>query len=189
MSAHAAGVRTTPIVPPGRWVVDPTHSNVGFAVKHMGIATVRGKFTEFEGTLVVADELRDSKAFGKVKAASITTADETRDAHLRSPDFFDTDAYPEIAFESTRVEAIDEDSSQVFGNLTMHGVTREVKLEVVIQGTEEDPWGNTRVGLEAVGVIKRSDFDMKFNQALGSGNMLVGDKVSVSLDISAVKQA
>ena len=104
MSTHAAGVRTTPIVPPGRWVVDLTHSNVGFAVKHMGIATVRGKFTEFEGTLVVANELRDSKAFGNVKVASITTADATRDAHLRSPDFFDTDAYPEITFESTRVE-------------------------------------------------------------------------------------
>ena len=189
MSTQAAGVRTTPIVPPGRWVVDPTHSNVEFAVKHMGIATVRGRFTEFEGTLVVADELHDSKAFGKVRVASITTADGTRDAHLRSPDFFDADAYPDIAFESNRVEAIDADSSQVFGNLTMHGVTREVKLDVVIQGTEEDPWGNTRVGLEAVGVINRSDFDMKFNQAVGSGNMLVGDKVSVSLDISAVKQA
>jgi polyisoprenoid-binding protein YceI len=189
MSSQAAGVRTTPIVPPGRWVVDPTHSNVEFAVKHMGIATVRGRFTEFEGTLVVANELHASKAFGKVRVASITTADETRDAHLRSPDFFDADAYPEIDFESTRIEAIDTDSSQVFGNLTMHGVTREVKLQVAIHGTEEDPWGNTRVGLEAVGVIKRSDFDMSFNQAVGSGNMLVGDKVSVSLDISAVKQA
>jgi polyisoprenoid-binding protein YceI len=188
MSTHAAGVRTAPIVPPGRWVVDPTHSNVEFAVKHMGIATVRGRFTEFEGTLAVVKELKDSKAFGKVQVASITTADETRDAHLRSPDFFGADDYPEIAFESTRIEAIDADSSQVFGNLTMHGVTHEVKLEVAIQGTAEDPWGNTRVGLEAVGVIRRSDFDMKFNQALGSGDMLVGDKVSVSLDISAVKQ-
>jgi polyisoprenoid-binding protein YceI len=189
MSTQTTGVRTTPMVPPGRWVVDPIHSNVGFAVKHMGIATVRGKFTEFEGTLAIANELHDSKAFGTVKVASITTADEARDAHLRSADFFNADAYPDIAFESTRIEAIDAESSQVFGNLTMHGVTREVKLEVVIQGTEEDPWGNTRVGLEAVGVIKRSDFDMKFNQAIGSGNMLVGDKVSVSLDISAVKQA
>ena len=189
MSTHAAGVRTTPVVPPGRWVVDPTHSNVEFAVKHMGIATVRGKFTEFEGTLTVAKDLHDSRAFGKVRVSSITTADETRDAHLRSPDFFGADEYPEITFESTRIEAIDGESSQVFGDLTMHGVTREVQLEVVIQGTAEDPWGNTRVGLEAVGVLRRSDFDMKFNQAVGSGNLLVGDKVSVSLDISAVKQA
>jgi polyisoprenoid-binding protein YceI len=180
--------RTAPIVPQGRWAVDPTHSNVEFAVKHMGIATVRGKFTEFEGTLEVGKELSSSRAFGKVKVASITTSDEARDAHLRSPDFFDADAYPDITFESTRIEAIDSESSQVFGTLTMHGVAREVKLDVVISGTDQDPWGNTRVGLEAVGVIKRSDFDMKFNQALGSGNMLVGDKVTMSLDISAVKQ-
>jgi polyisoprenoid-binding protein YceI len=112
-----------------------------------------------------------------------------RDEHLRSPDFFNAQEFPEITFESTRVEAIDEDSSRVFGNLTMHGVTREIKLEVAIQGTDIDPWGNTRAGLEVVGKLKRSDFDMQFNQALGSGNMLVGDKVGVSLDISAVLQS
>jgi len=112
-----------------------------------------------------------------------------RDEHLRSPDFFNAQEFPEITFESTRVEAIDEDSSRVFGNLTMHGVTREIKLEVAIQGTDIDPWGSTRAGLEVVGKLKRSDFDMQFNQALGSGNMLVGDKVGVSLDISAVLQS
>jgi polyisoprenoid-binding protein YceI len=182
-------IRTTPVVPPGTWSVDPAHSTVEFAVKHMGIATVRGRFNEFEGTLEVADDLARSKVTGKVKVASITTDEPDRDAHLRSPDFFDTDRYPEITFESTRIEAIENTSSLVFGNLTMHGVTREVKLEVVIAGTDQDPWGNTRVGLGAVGAIKRSDFDMRFNQALGSGNMLVGDTVTVSLDISAVKQA
>ena len=112
-----------------------------------------------------------------------------RDEHLRSPDFFNAQEFPEITFESTRVEAIDEDSSRVFGNLTMHGVTREIKLEVAIQGTDIDPWGNTRAGLEVVGKLKRSDWDMQFNQALGSGNMLVGDKVGISLDISAVLQS
>ena len=188
MSTQTAAARTTPIIPPGTWIVDPTHSSVEFAVKHMGIATVRGKFIEFEGTLEVASRLADSRAYGKVMVASITTHDEQRDAHLRSPDFFDVERYPEITFESTRVEAIDEDSSQVFGNLTMHGVTREVKLDLVISGTDEDPWGNTRAGLEAVGCIKRSDFDMQFNQALGSGNLLVGDKVTMSLDISAIRQ-
>ena len=137
----------------------------------------------------MAEDLARSRASGKVMVASITTNEPDRDAHLRSPDFFDVERYPEIGFESTRIEAIDGTSSQVFGNLTMHGVTREVKLEVVISGTDEDPWGNTRVGLEAVGAIKRSEFDMKFNQALGSGNMLVGDKVTISLDISAIKQS
>ena len=96
--------------------------------------------------------------------------------------------FPEIRFESTRVSAIDHESSQIFGNLTMHGITQEVKLDAVISGTDEDPWGNTRAGLEAVAYIMRSDFDMKFNQALGSGNLLVGDKVTMSLDISAIRQ-
>ena len=189
MSTHTAVARSSPVVPPGRWVVDPAHSTVEFAVKHMGIATVRGRFTEFEGILAVAEDLARSRASGKVMVASITTNEPDRDAHLRSPDFFDAERYPVIEFASTRIEAIDDTSSRVFGNLTMHGVAREVKLEVVISGTDEDPWGNTRAGLEAVGAINRSDFDMKFNQALGSGNMLVGDKVTISLDISAIKQA
>lgn len=188
MSTHTAAARTTPIIPPGTWIVDPAHSSVEFAVKHMGIANVRGKFTEFEGTLEVASNLADSKAHGTVTVASITTNDEQRDAHLRSADFFDVERFPQITFESTRVEAIDLESSQIFGNLTMHGVTGAVKLDVVISGTDEDPWGNTRVGLEAVAHIMRSDFDMKFNQALGSGNLLVGDKVTMSLDISAIRQ-
>jgi polyisoprenoid-binding protein YceI len=181
-------IRTTSLIPTGTWTVDPAHSSVEFGIKHMGIATVRGKFTEFEGTLAVGDDLASSSARGNVKVASITTDEEQRDAHLRSPDFFDAEEYPEITFESTQVEAIDEESSHIVGNLTMRGVTRKVKLKAVVQGTDVDPWGNERVGLEVVGVLKRSDFDMKFNQALGSGNMLVGDKVNVSLDISAVKQ-
>jgi polyisoprenoid-binding protein YceI len=181
--------RTSALVPTGTWTVDPSHSSVEFSVKHMGIATVRGKFREFEGTVVIGEDLASSKATGSVKVASIDTGEADRDTHLRSADFFDANNYPEITFESTRVEPIDDESSRVFGNLTMHGVTHEVKLEVVFQGADTDPWGNERVGLEAVGVIKRSDFDMKFNQALGSGNMLVGDKVTMSMDISAVKQA
>ena len=181
-------VRTTPRVPTGTWAVDATHSSVQFAVKHMGIANVRGKFTEFEGALRVGDDLASSSARGAVKVSSITTNEEQRDAHLKSPDFFNVEEFPEIAFESTRIEAIDDESSHVVGNLTMHGITREVKLKAVVEGTDTDPWGNERVGLEVVGVLKRSDFDMKFNQALGSGNVLVGDKVNISLDISAVKQ-
>jgi len=180
--------RTAPVIPTGTWTVDPAHSNVEFSVKHMGIANVRGKFTEFEGTLDMNEDLSASRVRGSVKVASIDTGEAQRDDHLRSPDFFDADEFPEITFEATRVEAVDEDSSRVYGNLTMHGVTHEIKLDVAIQGTDTDPWGNTRAGLEVVGKLKRSDFDMKFNQALGSGNMLVGDKVGVVLDISAVLQ-
>ena len=180
--------RTTSLIPTGTWKVDAAHSTVGFAVKHMGIANVRGKFTEFDGTLEVGEDLASSSASGSVKVASISTDEEDRDEHLRSPDFFNVEEFPEITFESTLVEAIDEESTKVVGNLTMHGVTREVNLKAVVQGTDVDPWGNERVGLEALGVLKRGDFDMKFNQALGSGNVLVGDKVNISLDISAVKE-
>ena len=180
--------RTTSLIPTGTWEVDPAHSTIGFAVKHMGIANVRGQFTEFEGTLEVGEDLASSSSRGTVKAASITTDEEQRDEHLRSPDFFNVEEFPEILFESTLVEAIDDESTSVVGNLTMHGITKEVKLKAVFQGTETDPWGKERTGLEVVGVLKRSDFDMKFNQALGSGNMLVGDKVNMSLDISAVRQ-
>ncbi len=181
--------RTIPLIPAGTWTVDPAHSEIGFSVKHMGIANVRGKFAAFEGTLELKERLADSRAVGTVQAASIDTGETQRDEHLRSADFFNVEEFPEITFESTRVEAIDDESSRVYGNLTMHGIAREIKLDVLIQGTDIDPWGNTRAGLDVVGTLKRSDFDMKFNQALGSGNVLVGDKVTVSLSISAVLQA
>jgi polyisoprenoid-binding protein YceI len=188
-AATGSTTRTRSVIPPGTWRVDPAHSSVQFAVKHMGIATVRGKFTRFEGTVEVGEDLASSRAYGKVDVSSIDTDEPDRDAHLRSADFFDVEHFPEITFESTRVEPLDEESSAVYGNLTMHGVTREVRLDVNVEGTDTDPWGNERVGLEASGTLKRSDFDMKFNQALGSGNLLVGDKVNVSLDISAVKDS
>jgi polyisoprenoid-binding protein YceI len=177
------------IVPTGTWNVDPVHSTVGFAVKHMGIATVRGEFREFEGKLEVGDDLSTSKAYGKVKATSVETGEAQRDDHLRSPDFFDADQYPELSFESTRIEKLDDEEFRITGNLTIHGITNEIVLHADYQGTDVDPWGNERVGLEVTGQLSRADYGMKFNQALGSGNMLVGDKVKLELDISAVKQA
>ena len=179
---------TATIAPTGTWNIDPAHSRVGFSVKHLGIATVRGTFTEFEGTLEIGDDLSTAKAYGTVKTASVDTSESGRDDHLRTADFFDVDSYPEITFESTSIEAIDEDSLKITGNLTIKDVTNEVELVAELGGTEVDPWGNDRVGLEAIGKISRSDFGMKFNMALGSGNVAVGDKVTLSLDVSAVKR-
>ena len=180
---------TPTILPTGTWTVDPAHSKVGFGVKHMGIATVRGEFTEFEGTLEIGEDLSSAKAYGTVKVQSVDTNEPQRDEHLRSPDFFDAAQYPEIRFESTSIEALDDEEFRIVGQLTIHGVTNEIVLHAELQGTDTDPWGNERVGLEVTGQLSRGDYGMKFNQALGSGNMLVGDKIKLALDISAVKQS
>ena len=176
-------------VPTGRWSVDPSHSSVEFQVKHLGIANVRGHFAKFGGTLEIGDDLASAKAYGVVEAASVDTNDEARDAHLRSPDFFDVEHYREIAFESRGITPTGDDSFEITGDLTMRGITRELRLQAEITGTEQDPYGNERVGLEATGELNRGDYGITFNQALGSGNALVSDKVKLQLDISAVRQS
>jgi polyisoprenoid-binding protein YceI len=178
---------TATLIPTGTYTVDPSHSRIGFAVKHLGIATVRGEFGTFEGSLALTED--GAVVTGSVAAASVDTNEPQRDAHLRSPDFFDVERFPEIGFRSTAIRPVDDETFEIAGELTLHGVTREIALTAEIQGTEVDPWGNERVGLEITGQLNRADFGMKFNQALGSGNMLVSDKVKLSLDISAVKQS
>jgi polyisoprenoid-binding protein YceI len=174
-------------IPTGTWNVDGSHSSVDFRVKHLGISTVRGSFREFEGKLDVGEDITTSQATGTIKAASVDTGEPKRDEHLRSADFFDVENYPDITFESTSIEVIDDEEFHVTGNLTMHGVTKPITLHVEVTGTEEDPWGNTRVGLEVQGELSRGDWGMTFNQALGSGNMVVSDKVRINAEISAVK--
>jgi polyisoprenoid-binding protein YceI len=181
-------VKSTP-VPAGTWAVDPVHSTVGFSVKHLGIATVRGKFDQFEGTLEIGAGDESARAYGTVQGVSVNTNDAGRDEHLRSADFFGVEQNPELRFESTVITQADDDSFQIAADLTMNGVTKPVTLTAVVQGTEIDPWGNERVGLEVTGQLNRGDWNMTFNQALGSGNLLVGEKVKLNLDISAVKQA
>ncbi len=179
---------TTP-VPTGTWDVDPSHSRVEFQVKHLGIATVRGHFAEFEGSLEVGEDLGAATARGVVKVDSVNTNDAKRDDHLRSADFFDVEQNEHITFEAKDIVPTDEDTFEITGDLTLHGVTREIALKAEVTGTEEDPWGNERVGLEVTGQLNRGDYGMTFNQALGSGNMLVSDRVKLVLDISAVKRA
>ena len=178
---------TATIAPSGTWTVDASHSKVGFAVKHLGIATVRGEFKEFDGTFEIGEDLSTSRAFGVVKTASIDTNEQARDEHLRSADFFDAATHGDIRFESTAIEQVDDDTLRITGDLTINGVTRSEVFHAELQGTETDPWGNERVGFEVTGQISRGDYGMTFNQILGSGNSLVGDKVKIALDISAVK--
>jgi polyisoprenoid-binding protein YceI len=188
-TAAAVTAATATAIPTGTWTVDPVHSNVEFRVKHLGIASVRGAFRKFEGTLEVGQDLASAKAYGTVEVASVDTHEPARDEHLRSADFFDATSYGQIAFESTAIAPLDEENFEISGNLSLHGVTHELTLNAEIIGTETDPQGNERVGLEITGELSRGDYAMKFNQALGSGNMLVSDKVKLLLDISAVKQA
>jgi polyisoprenoid-binding protein YceI len=180
-------VTTRTVLPTGTWTIDPAHSNVEFSAKHLGIATVRGAFNEFEGTFEVGGD-GSARVRGTVEVASIDTNEDQRDTHLRSEDFFHAEVHPQLSFESTEIRPAGEDAFMIHGDLTMRGVTRPIVLEAELQGTEIDPWGNERVALEARGQLNRRDWNMTFNQALGSGNMLVSDKIKLSLDISAIKQ-
>jgi polyisoprenoid-binding protein YceI len=175
-------------VPAGTWKVDPAHSSVGFEVKHMMISTVRGHFREFDGTLEAApDDPANSRARGSVKVASIDTANAERDEHLRSPDFFDADRYPEIRFASTRVAHVEGGTYAVWGELTIKDVTREVEITATVEGAGQDPWGNERVGIAIRGEIDRTEFGLQWQQKLASGGLLVGENVKVLADISAVR--
>jgi polyisoprenoid-binding protein YceI len=180
---------TVTVVPTGTWKIDPGHSNVEFSVKHLGIATVRGRFHEFEGALEIGEDLASARAYGTVQTASVYTNEEQRDNHLRSEDFFHAEAHPELSFESTAIRQVDDDAFEIEGELTMRGIIRPITLRAEVQGIESDPWGYERVGLEVTGRLNRGDWGMTFNQALGSGNVLVSDRVKLSLDISAIKQA
>jgi polyisoprenoid-binding protein YceI len=179
---------TTATALTGTWNVDPTHSLVGFRVKHLGISSVRGEFRDFQGKLVIGED-GAVEATGSVKVDSIDTRAADRDNHLRSPDFFDAEGYPEITFESTSITAVDDDTWEITGDLTMHGVTKPITLNAEVGGSGPDPFGGERVGLEATGEISRGDYGMKFNAALGTGNAIISDKVKLDLDIEAVKQA
>ncbi|HEY2053375.1 MAG TPA: YceI family protein [Solirubrobacterales bacterium] len=174
------------VIPEGTWRVDPAHSKVGFAVKHMGVATVRGEFGEFEGSLEIGDDLASSKATGTVKTGSVDTNQDARDEHLRSADFFEIETYPEITFASTTIEKVDGETVKITGDLTMHGETHPVELAAELGGVETGPEGEKRTGLEVTGTISRKEWGMKFDAALGSGNAVVSDKVKLTLDIAAV---
>ncbi len=184
MSTPESTATQTPL-PTGTWKIDPIHSSVEFQVKHLGIATVKGQFTDFEGTLEVTPD--GLNAYGTVDVASVNTREPQRDTHLRSPDFFDVENHPQITFKSTAVRPLDDDEFEVEGDFTIRGITKPLKLVGVLEGTETDPQGNERVGLSATAAINRSDYGMTFNMPLGSGNVVVGEKVKILIDISAVK--
>lgn len=185
-TAIAPASASTAPLPTGTWKVDPVHSSVEFHVKHLGIATVKGQFKEFEGTLEVGPD--GASAIGTVEVGSVDTREPARDEHLRSADFFEAENFPQITFQSTAIRAVDDEEFEIDADLTIHGVTRQVTLKAEFEGEETDHQGNERVGVSASTQISRNDFDIKFNAALGSGNLVVADKVKILVEVSAVKQ-
>ena len=176
------------IPPAGTWIVDPSHSEVGFTVRHMMISKVRGRFRQFDGTIVVAERPEDSRAEIFIEAASIDTRDATRDEHLRSADFLDVEHYPQITFTSTSLRPGDVGHWDMTGDLTVRDVTRQVLLDVEFTGATVDPWGNLRSGFDASTRIDRHHFGITWNQALEAGGFLVGKEILVVIDVEAVLQ-
>ena len=173
-----------------RYNIDPSHSAAEFSVRHLMITNVKGRFGKLSGVVDIdTDHLDQSKIDVTIDATSIDTRDEKRDGHLRSPDFFDVEKFPTLTFTSKRVTKTD-DGFAVLGDLTMHGVTRELTLEVEeLSEPGKDPWGNVRVGTSAKAKINRKDWGLNWNAAIETGGVLVGEQVKISIDVSLVAAA
>ncbi|AGH94481.1 YceI family protein [Pseudobdellovibrio exovorus] len=173
-----------------KWQIDPTHSSVSFSIKHMMIAKVHGGFEKLSGTLTYdAQNAAASAVDVSIDASSINTREPQRDAHLKSADFFDVEKFPQITFKSKKVEG-SGDELKVTGDLSIHGVTKEVTLDVEGPSEElKDPYGNIKIGVSASTKIKRKDFGLTWNAALEAGGVLVGDDVNITLEVQFVKQA
>lgn len=170
------------------WQIDPTHSEVGFSVKHLMISTVRGRFSGVKGSVFLdSDDISRSSVEVEIDATTIDTREEKRDGHLRSPDFFDVEKFPKITFRSRRIEPVGGDRYRVTGDLTIRDVTREVILEATDEGRGRDPWGGERAGFTATGKIDRREFGLTWNQALETGGVLVSNDIKLSIEAQAVK--
>src|SRR5439155_23996488 len=167
--------------------IDPVHSSVGFSVRHMVISNVKGKFKEFSGTIVL-DGNTVKEATGTIQVKTLDTGVAQRDDDLRSANFFDVEKYPTITFKSKRVQK-KGDETLLVGDYTMHGVTKELSLPIRLTGPIKDPWGNTRIGLEARTKLNRKDFGMVYNKALETGGLVVGDEVEIEINGEATKVA
>ena len=172
------------------WQIDSAHSEIQFTVRHMMISKVRGRFETFSGT-VAYDEANPTNTIVDIAidTNSINTREGQRDGHLRSPDFLNTELYPAITFQSTQVEQTAENKGKLIGNLTIRDVTKEVALDVTFEGKAQSPWGTTSVGFSATTKINRKDFNLTWNQALETGGVLVGDDVTINIELELVQQA
>jgi polyisoprenoid-binding protein YceI len=171
--------------------IDPAHSSAQFVVRHMMITNVRGGFSSVKGTVVIdSDDPSASTVEATIDVSSIATLDTNRDTHLKSADFLDAEHYPTITFKSKKIEKTGDDEAKVTGDLTIHGVTKEVTLKVEGPSEEgKDPWGNFRIGASATTKIKRSDFGLTWNAALETGGIMVGDELKLEIEVQMIKAA
>ena len=179
-------VAGTTVPAAGTYSIDPSHSNVGFSVRHLGLSKVRGRFTTFTGTIEIAEEPTRSSVSVEIESGSIDTRDAKRDEHLRSADFFDAEQYPNLTYRSTGVTQ-QGSTWQVDGELTINGVTKSVPLRVEFEGSGADPWGGQRIAFSATTEIDREAFGLTWNQALETGGLLVGKKIAVEIEVEAVR--
>jgi polyisoprenoid-binding protein YceI len=188
MSTTTESTTSTAVLPAGTWATDPVHSNVEWRVRNMGLVTVTGRFSEFDGTIVSDGTLEGTRAEGTAEVASIDSRSDKRDAHLRAEDFFHAEQHPQIRFDSKRFE-LDGQDLKVVGDLTIKGITREVTLDVAPHVGEpvEDPWGGTRIGVEATTEIDRRDYDLNWDVATPAGIPLAGYKVKLALHLGLVR--
>ena len=173
-----------------KWEIDPAHSEISFKVKHLMIINVKGQFTEYNADIVTTDDDFSSAEIDFwMNPNSLKTNDEKRDAHLRSADFFDVEHHKEITFRSDTIEKKGDDEYELWGNLTIKGFSKKIKLDVEYSGIQKDPWGNEVAGVSITGKINRKDCDFNWNAALESGGVLVGDMVTIACDIELKKAA
>jgi polyisoprenoid-binding protein YceI len=173
---------------PGVWTIDAAHTTVGFTARHLMITKVRGRFGAVSGSLLIDEDPLRSSVRASIDMASVETGDESRDGHLRSPDFFDVESHPTMIFASTEIRGSDRGAEFVLvGDLTIKGVTRSIQLDLEFEGVNPDPWGGTRVGFTAEGEIDRREFGLDFQVALDNGSLLVSEKIKIQLDVQAVR--
>jgi polyisoprenoid-binding protein YceI len=188
MTTSAGTTTTIPGYVAGTWTIDPIHSEVGFAVRHMMVSKVRGKFKKFSGELVTGENPLDSSVTAEIDLASIETGAEQRDDHIRSADFFEVETYPTMTYRSTGVRA-DGDDYVVDGELSLKGVTKQVPLKLELNGFGPDPFGGTRAGFTATAEINRREFNVNFSAPMQNGGAVVADKITIQLEIEAVLKA
>lgn len=171
------------------WAVDPVHSVVEFSAKHMMVATVKGHFRKFDATIQLDEQdPARSSVTASIDVASVDTGDARRDAHLRSDDFFNAEAFPAITFRSTRIEKVDDERWRIAGDLTIRDVTKEVVLDTEFEGQIKDAYGKQRAAFSAETTVNRKDFKLNWNGVIETGGVVVGDRIRISLNIAAVRQ-